>query len=120
MRFNCSRQRVPAYSGKRPSMCQQKARISSNPATWSKCSCVYSTPVIAVRLCRRACSCRSGPASTRMVVEGVDTVTEARRRLLRGLEDLQTGQLQPMTGMAVEVPVPRKTMCMRENLFCFS
>ena len=56
------------------------------------------------------CWRKSGPQSSRMRLLLVSTNIDVRSRLSRGSRLVHTGQVQPVSGTPVEVPVPRNVI----------
>src|SRR3569833_1161144 len=57
---------------------------------------------------RSICCLKSGPESTTITFPLLSIKKEVRNRLSRGSSEVQTSQLQAITGTACEVPVPKK------------
>lgn len=55
---------------------------------------------------RSICSLKSGPQSINITASSVCSRDDARKRLSRGSVEVQTGQVQPISGTPVEVPLP--------------
>ena len=71
------------------------------------------TPSILRKSARRSiCSLKSGPQSTRIVASSsVRIHADVRKRLSRTSADRQTGQVHPISGTPVEVPLPNIVTC---------
>ncbi len=73
---------------------------------WSAWAWVKITASTRGRPKRIACSRRSVGVSTRTTPAPISSLSPGRQRLLRGLSDVQTLHVQPITGTPVDVPLP--------------
>ena len=99
-------------------MVKLKARISSNPAMWSRCSWVKITASKRFTSSRSICWRKSGPVSITNTFPPSSIKMDERRRLSFSSVERHTSQSHAIIGTPCDVPVPRNVIFKLESIDC--